>query len=215
MLIRQKRGKGKWGYSLIFSQNEFVEALTKFKGGLIFRGNKRRSRRYFDDMLFELKKKVKGKIPLKVVHEAFNNLYPIFGASKRRYGKKFINLPAFAMGNRKNVVLMNWVLRGHKNKTNVRGYKMDEIFRSIIDASQGKGKAMLLKRNFNEQVLASRNLLINYGSEENEEENEKYDSYQDMMNENIIPLGKNKVEPTKTLIPIFNNNKKLIKNKYI
>ena len=53
---------------------------------------------------------------------------------------------------------------------------MEEIHRYIIDASQGKGKAMLLKRNFNEQVLASRNLLANYGSEE---EDLKYDEIEE------------------------------------
>ena len=135
---------------------------------MIFRGRSRIVRRHYEKLLLTLKIKLK-KNPHSSLRQAFDNLYPLFAGSQRKFGKKFIMLPTFATGSRRYVMVMNWLIRKHKGRSNTRGYKIDEICRLIVEAANNKGKAITMKKYFYKNVLATRHMLKTYNQEEEED----------------------------------------------
>lgn len=212
MLVKKIYSKYNSRLEVVWSSIDFCHAIDNFIGCLIFRGNSKRAQKYYEKLLTILKLKYRVD-PLIILRNAFDNLYPLFAGSKKKFGKKFTILPTFATGNRRFVMLTNWLLRNNKGKYNTRGIKMDEVIRHIIDASENKGRAISMKKTFYKNVLSARHLLNKYNEIEEEE---IIDDYEENVEESSSIYFGTKLPNFTNVVNPFNkrnNKKKFFKNK--
>jgi len=148
-------------YSIIIEKKEFYNFLKKFVGSLIFKGNKSKAIKSFDEILYNLKKVFKID-PILIFYRIFRKLVPIFTIAYKRLGNRYQPVPKFAHKNVRVVLMIDWLLRGLKGKSNIRGVKLMDIIRILIDTYRGKGKALANKRAFYRRALSGRHLLNSY-----------------------------------------------------
>jgi len=148
-------------YSLIVEDKEFYIFLKKFVGSFIFRGNKSRAMKMFDEILYGLKCKF-NKDPIFILYAVFKKLVPIFAIAYKRVGNKYQPVPKFASKNVRVVLMNDWLIRSLKGKSNVRGVRVSDITKVIIDTYHNKGKALMNKKAFYKKALSGRHLLSTY-----------------------------------------------------
>ena len=148
-------------YSMVIEKDEFYKFLKKFMGSLIFKGNKVRAMKSFDEILYNLKKNLKRK-PMDIFYTIFLRLVPIFSIAYKRMGNRYQPVPKLANKNVRVVLMIDWLIRGYKGKSNSRGVKVMDIIRILIDTYKGKGKALAQKKAFYRRALSGRHLLNNY-----------------------------------------------------
>jgi len=148
-------------YSIIVENDEFYKFLKKFMGSLIFKGNKVKAMKLFDEILYNLKKAVR-RPPMDVFFVIFIRLIPIFSIAYKRMGNRYQPVPKLANKNVRVVLMIDWLIRGLKGKSNSRGVKVVDIIRILLDTYRGKGKALALKKAFYRRALSGRHLLNNY-----------------------------------------------------
>lgn len=159
MLIKQYN-KGKREFIVGLDINEFDEFLNKFYGNLIFRGKKKYSIKFVDFIFLKLKKKFKAD-PLIKLYFIINNLTPLFNLSQKKVGrKKFQYIPSLAIGKRRYFLILDWLIRKQKNKTNILGLNVKDISSKLIDANYNKGELIRLKRDFYKVALTNKYLLL-------------------------------------------------------
>jgi len=49
-------------------------------------------------------------------------------------GKIYHAVPSLAVGKRRFVIMLNWILKKQKDKTNVKGISVNDVSRHLIDA---------------------------------------------------------------------------------
>lgn len=148
-------------YSIIIEKNEFYYFLKKFVGTLIFKGNKSKAIKSFDEILYNLKKALKRE-PITIFFVIFKRLIPIFSIAYKRMGNRYQPVPKLANKNVRVVLMIDWLIRGLKGKSNIRGVRLTDIIRILIDTYKGKGKALANKKAFYRRALSGRHLLNNY-----------------------------------------------------
>jgi len=155
--------KNKDLYPIIVENKEFFIFSKKFMGSLIFKGNKVKAVKSFDEVLYRLKKASKrGKDPFETFHSIFIRLVPIFSIAYKRMGNRYQPVPKLANRNVRSVLIIDWLIRSLKGKSNIRGVRIMDIIRALIDTYRGKGKPLALKRAFYRRSLSGRHLLNNY-----------------------------------------------------
>jgi len=65
-------------------------------------------------------------------------------------------MPNFLYGNQKNVILMKWLVKRLKNKSNIYGIKNEDLLNNLIDAYNMRGPIMRLKRDHYEKIKATK-----------------------------------------------------------
>jgi len=148
-------------YSLIIEDKEFYFFLKKFVGSFVFRGNKARAFKMYDEILYILKKTLK-KEPLVVLHDVFLKLVPLFSIAYKRVGSRYQPVPRFANKNVRIVLMITWLIRNFKGKSNVRGIRVNDVAKVIIDTYNNKGRALASKKAFYKRALSGRHLLSTY-----------------------------------------------------
>lgn len=136
-------------------ENEFFSFLQKFKGSLIFHGNSSRANKMFDNILWGLKKYFK-KDPIIILYKVYLNLLPLFSVQYKRFGNKYQAIPKFFKGSNRNILVIGWLIKSLKGKSNVVGVKEDQIIKTIIDAYYMKGHAIINKKYYYDKVLSGR-----------------------------------------------------------
>jgi len=158
MLLKEYTRTGGYKFVLALKKDEFNYFLTKFYGSLISRGRKNRAIKLFNEILIKFKTKFKSD-PFIELHKAINNLIPILSSTQKKMGKIYHAVPSLAVGKRRFVVMISWILKKQKNKTNVRGINIDDISRHLIDAVYKKGLLLKLKRQHLAYSLSGKHLL--------------------------------------------------------
>lgn len=158
MLLKEYTRTGGYKFVLALKKDEFNYFLTKFYGSLISRGRKNRAIKLFNEILIKFKTKFKSD-PFIQLHKAINNLIPILSSTQKKMGKIYHAVPSLAVGKRRFVVMISWILKKQKNKTNVRGINIDDISRHLIDAVYKKGLLLKLKRQHLAYSLSGKHLL--------------------------------------------------------
>lgn len=158
MLLKEYTRTGGYNFVLALKKDEFNYFLTKFYGSLISRGRKNRAIKLFNEILIKFKTKFKSD-PFIELHKAINNLIPILSSTQKKMGKIYHAVPSLAVGKRRFVVMISWILKKQKNKTNVRGINIDDISRHLIDAVYKKGLLLKLKRQHLAYSLSGKHLL--------------------------------------------------------
>jgi len=93
-------------YSIIIEDKEFHIFLNKFVGSLIFKGNKTRAIKLFDEILYNLKK-VFHIDPMIIFFEIFKKLIPIFSVAYKRMGNRYQPVPKLANKNVRVVLMID------------------------------------------------------------------------------------------------------------
>ena len=155
-MSKELKLKNKYLFGLKNSEFEFF--LSKFYGGLISRGRKSYAVRQFDKILVNLKKKFK-KDPFNNLNKIANNLVPVLLSKQKRVGKVYHSVPKIALGNRRFVVMLSWIIKKQKNKSNVLGLKIDDVSRHLIDAVNNRGLLFNLKKQHLSMSLSGKHLL--------------------------------------------------------
>jgi len=145
-------------FSPDLKNSEFELFLSKFYGSLITRGRKDYAIKLFDEILINIKKKFK-KDPFINLQKAINNLVPILLSTQKRVGKVYHAVPKIALGNRRFVVMLSWIIKKQKGKSNVIGLNINDISRHLIDASLNKGVLINLKKQHLALCLSGKHLL--------------------------------------------------------
>jgi len=148
-------------YSLIVEDREFYVFLKKFIGSLIFKGNKVKAINMFDEIMFRMKRKFR-KDPIIILYSIFKKLVPIFSIAYKRIGNRYQPVPKLAGKNVRIVLMITWLIRNYRNKSNIRGVRIDDITKVLIDTYHDKGKALASKKAFYKRALSGRHLLSTY-----------------------------------------------------
>jgi hypothetical protein len=90
----------------VFLPKELARLDSILLGLLFSRGLKSKGFKSFDNLIFDLKKKSKGK-PFNVFFQVYNKLKPIFLLGNQQMGKRIVYVPIMSTTNRKYVVIMN------------------------------------------------------------------------------------------------------------
>jgi len=149
-------------YRQEFSDKDYLTFLRKCRGSLLFRGKSSLSYKLFDYIRKVFKKVItsKGEDPDEGLSHAISNLIPIIGTSSVKRGRKVQTIPVF-LKIRKRIVLINkWLISSQKNKTNVRGIKIDKIARLLLMAMIKKGNVYDQKIDYVDKAFTLRYLLL-------------------------------------------------------
>ena len=158
MLLKEYNKTGKYNFVLALKKNEFNFFLNKFFGSLISRGKKGIAVKMFNEILIKFKEKFKSD-PFVELHKAINNLIPILSSTQKKMGKIYHAVPSLAVGKRRFVIMINWILKKQKDKTNVKGISVNEVSKHLIDAVYKKGLLIKLKRQHLAYSLSGKHLL--------------------------------------------------------
>jgi len=150
--------KDKSKYILGLKNNEFELFLSKFYGTLTSRGRKSFAIKLFNKILLNFKNKF-DKDPFIELYKATNNLVPLLTSTQKKIGKVYHSVPKLASGNRRFVIMLSWIIKKQKSKSNVLGIKIDDISRHLIDAVNNKGVLVNLKKQQLSVALAGKHLL--------------------------------------------------------
>lgn len=155
MLLRQNNN---YKYFLALSDAQFQFFLTKLCGTMISRGRKDYAIKMFDKILFNFKKHF-NKDPFIDLRIAIDNLIPILSSTQKKIGKVYHSVPKLATGNRRFVIMLSWIIKKQKGKSNVMGFKINDISKNLIDAANKKGLFINLKKQHLASSLAGKHLL--------------------------------------------------------
>lgn len=164
----QKQEENRILSSIIVERKEFFVFIRKFVGLLISKGNKSRAINMFDDILYFIKRKLK-KNPIVILYIVFQKLVPVFSISYKRVGNRYQPVPGLASKNMRIVLILTWLIRNLKGKSNIRGVRAVDIARIIIETYRDKGRALADKRSFYRKALSGRHLLST-----NKQKNKKF-----------------------------------------
>ena len=89
---------------------------------------------------FEVIEKKAGVEPVKIFHEALDNVQPQLEVRSRRVGGATYQVPVEVKAKRAQALALRWIMdatRKRKNKT-----MAEKLYAEILDASQNKGSAI-------------------------------------------------------------------------
>jgi len=158
MLLKEYTRSGKYNFVLALKKDEFNYFLNKFYGSLISRGRKSFAIKQFNMILMKFKERFKSDSFIEL-HKSINNLIPILSSTQKKIGKIYHAVPSLAIGKRRFVIIINWILKKQKNKANVRGIDIKDVSRNLIDAVLKKGLLIKLKRQHLAYSLSGKHLL--------------------------------------------------------
>jgi len=140
------------------NEYELFEFYRKFIGKFIWNGNKGLAVKRFDEILLLLKNEAK-KSPFDSLSMAADNVLPLFTHIIKKMGKKSYYVPTFCYSNKRYVLIFNWFLKTIKNRTNVRGVKIEHLVSYLIQAKDGRGLFIKTKINYYKQIFKGRHLM--------------------------------------------------------
>lgn len=151
-----------------FNRKEYLLFLRKFRGSMISKGKSSLSYKFFDKIRLHFKKivkknKKKNLNPDLLFKYAIFNLIPIIGTANVRRGRRIETIPIL-LKLRKRIVLINkWLISNQKNKSNVRGIKINDICRLIAYSLKDKGNAYDQKLDNLKKAYSARHILLKMG----------------------------------------------------
>lgn len=150
-----------------FNNKEYLFFLRKFRGSMISKGKGSLSYKLYDSIRIYFKKILKGNKlnldPDRVFKLAISNLIPILGIANVKRGRRIETVPVL-LKLRKRIVLLNkWLISSQKNKSNVRGIKMNDVSRLLLLSLKGKGNVYDQKMENLKRVYSARHILLKMG----------------------------------------------------
>jgi len=77
---------------------------------------------------------------------------PVFIIGQKQYLGNVIDVPVLARGNKKNLYMLNWLIRQLRNKSNIMGVKKQDILKVIVDSLKLRSIALSSKKQHEENL---------------------------------------------------------------
>jgi len=145
-----KRKSKELAYS--FTNKEYSEFLSRLRGCLIFRGKSSFSYRWMDKVFFKYKRTFGINTDF-LFRRTLKDLIPFIGYRKVKMGKKVNPLPILLRKSKRQIILMNWLLKDTKNKSNVRGYKFRDFWENLYNGIYHRGSITDKKDDYFDKSL--------------------------------------------------------------
>jgi len=110
-----------------------------------------------------VKKRIKMRFdddPSLYIKKALLNLLPYVGHMSKKIGRRVHIAPVFLKPNKRYVLMINWLIKSQKNKTNILGIKAKDVVNNIVNSFYKKGEAYKLRKLYIKKSLDSRYILL-------------------------------------------------------
>ena len=127
--------------------------LSKFMNVLMRAGKKSAAERIVYGALDSVEEKT-GKDPVKVFHEALENVQPSVEVRSRRVGGATYQVPVEVRSQRAQALAIRWLIEAaRKRSENTMG---ERLYREFLDASENRGNAIKKREDTHRMAEANR-----------------------------------------------------------
>jgi small subunit ribosomal protein S7 len=127
--------------------------LTKFMNNLMYDGKKSAAESIVYGALEAIEAKT-GKEPVKVFHEALNNVQPSVEVRSRRVGGATYQVPVEVRSERGQALAIRWLIESaRKRSENTMG---ERLYKEFLDASENRGNAIKKREDTHRMAEANR-----------------------------------------------------------
>ena len=127
--------------------------LTKFMNNLMYDGKKSAAEKIVYGALESIEQKT-GKEPVKVFHEALNNVQPSVEVRSRRVGGATYQVPVEVRSDRGQALAIRWLIEAaRKRSENTMG---ERLYKEFLDASENRGNAIKKREDTHRMAEANR-----------------------------------------------------------
>ena len=138
----------------IFPDPKFGDlVISKFMNNLMIDGKKSVAEKIVYGALDKIENKLKTD-PVKVFHDAIENVMPAIEVRSRRVGGATYQVPVEVKSKRAQALALRWIMeatRKRKNKT-----MAEKLYAEILDASQNKGSAIKKREDTHKMADANK-----------------------------------------------------------
>ena len=113
--------------------------LTKFTNSLMLKGKKSVAERIVYDAFVIMEKKT-GQDPLKMFHEAIDNVRPSVEVRSRRVGGATYQVPVEVRSERGQALAIRWIIASARGRS--ENTMTERLSGELLDASSGRGGAV-------------------------------------------------------------------------
>ena len=129
----------------IFPDPKFGDlVISKFMNNLMIDGKKSVAEKIVYGALDKIENKLKTD-PVKVFHDAIENVMPAIEVRSRRVGGATYQVPVEVKSKRSQALAIRWLIDASRKRKNKK--MSDKIFNEIFDAYQNKGSAIKKKED--------------------------------------------------------------------
>jgi small subunit ribosomal protein S7 len=127
--------------------------LAKFMNALMMDGKKSTTERFVYGALDRIKDKT-GQDPVKVFHEALDNVKPAVEVRSRRVGGATYQVPTEVRIDRRQTLAIRWLIGASRSRSETT--MVDRLSNELLDAAQGRGVAVKKREDTHRMAEANR-----------------------------------------------------------
>ncbi len=127
--------------------------LTKFTNSLMYGGMKSRSEHIVYGAFDDIQSRT-GQDPLRVFHEAIDNVRPQVEVRSRRVGGATYQVPVEVRADRSQALAIRWLISSARARS--ENTMVDRLAREFMDASQNRGAAVKKREDSHRMAEANK-----------------------------------------------------------
>ena len=127
--------------------------LSKFTNGLMFHGKKSAAERIIYGALDMIEKK-SGNDPLKVFHEALDNVKPAVEVRSRRVGGATYQVPVEVRADRRQALAIRWLIDNARKRS--ENTMTERLSGELLDAANNRGAAVKKREDTHRMAEANK-----------------------------------------------------------
>jgi len=148
-----------------FVEDDFQDFLSKFLGVFIYKGKKTFALKTMDYFYYNLKN-IFHLDPDEIFYKIVLNLIPFLVTGGKSHKGRNYYVPIVVKGNKRYVLIIDWIVRFVKDNSNIWGIKRDDVLKCLVDSFYFKGLAVNLKRDQYAKALDSKYNIRRHNSDE-------------------------------------------------
>ena len=129
------------------------KVVSKFTSCLMFDGKRSTAEKIVYGAFEVIEKKV-GSEPIKIFHEALNNVQPQLEVRSRRVGGATYQVPVEVKSKRAQALALRWIMEATRKRKNRS--MAEKLYAEILDASQNKGSAIKKREDTHKMAEANK-----------------------------------------------------------
>ena len=127
--------------------------VSKFTSCLMYDGKRSTAEKIVYGAFEAIHKKI-GAEPIKVFHEALENVQPQLEVRSRRVGGATYQVPIEVKSSRKMALAMRWLVTSAKKRSEKK--MADKLANELLDASDGRGEAVKKRQDTHKMADANK-----------------------------------------------------------
>ncbi|MEK9673784.1 MAG: 30S ribosomal protein S7 [Rhodospirillaceae bacterium] len=129
------------------------QVLSKFTNSLMYEGKKSAAEAILYGALETIQKKTGGD-PLKVFHEALNNVKPSIEVRSRRVGGATYQVPVEVRSERRQALAIRWLIEHARNRS--ENTMTERLSGELLDAANNRGAAVKKREDTHRMAEANK-----------------------------------------------------------